>query len=142
MRSQLDMFFNDWARGLRLPVLPSTEGVHAPRIDVSETDKETCLTAELPGVGPKDIEVLLSGRQLTLKGEKKSQFEERKEEEGRLLHRRERSYGAFQRTIELPYDADSASVEAAFKDGVLTVIVPKPKEIQGQSRKIDVKLPS
>lgn len=142
MRRQLDTFFDEWVRGLRLPAVPGMEGMHAPRIDMSETDKETCVTAELPGVDQKDIELSMYGRQLTLKGKKKSQFEERKEEEGRMYHRSERSYGAFQRTIELPYDADPASIAATFKDGVLTVTIPKPAEIQSRAAKIEVKRPS
>jgi HSP20 family protein len=142
MRKQLDVLFDDWARGMHLPSVFAGEGVHAPRIEVSETPTDTCITVELPGVDQKDIEVLLNGRQLTLKGEKKSEFEDNKEENGRILHRTERSYGAFQRIIELPYDADPKTVSAAFKDGVLMVTVPKPAEIKAQTKKIEVKRPS
>lgn len=142
MRKQLDLLFDDWARGMRLPTVFAGEGMHAPRIEVSETPTDTCITAELPGVDEKDIEVLLTGRQLTLKGEKKSEFDEDKQEEGRTIHRSERSYGAFQRVIELPYDASPKAVSATFKDGVLTVTVPKPAEMKSQVRKIDIKRPS
>lgn len=142
MRKQLDMLFDDWARGVHMPSVFSGEGIHAPRIEVSETQTDTCITAELPGVEQKDIEVLLTGRQLTVKGEKKSQLDEKKEKEGRFMHRSERFYGAFQRMIELPYEADPKSVSATFKDGVLTVTVPKPAEVKGQTKKIDVKRPA
>jgi HSP20 family protein len=142
MRKQFDMLFEDWARGMRLPSVFAGEGMHAPRIEMSEDATDVCITAELPGVEQKDIEVLLTGRQLTLKGEKKSQLEEAKEEKGRTIHRSERYYGAFQRMIELPYEADPRAVSATFKDGVLTITIPKPAEIKAQTRKIDVKQPS
>jgi HSP20 family protein len=82
---------------------------------------------------------LLTGRQLTLKGEKHSQFEEHSDEKGRVHHRSERSYGAFQRAIELTYEADPAAITATFKNGVLTVIVPKPACVKDQTKKIAVK---
>lgn len=139
MKKQLDMLFDDWTRGFRIPSVFGAEGFHAPRIDVSETEAETCVTAELPGVEQKDIEVLLTGRQLTLKGEKRSKFEEHKEDKGRVHHHSECSYGSFQRVIELPYEADPAAISATFKDGVLTVTVPKPAGVKAQTKKISVK---
>jgi HSP20 family protein len=139
MKKQLDTLFEDWTRGLRIPGMFGGEAFQAPRIDVSETDAEIRVTAELPGVEQKDIEVLLTGRQLTVKGEKLSQSEEQKEEKGRVRHYSERSYGAFQRMIELPYEADPAAINASFKDGVLSVTVPKPAAIKDQTKKITVK---
>jgi HSP20 family protein len=132
-RTQLDTLFEDWFGR-------SMGGTLAPRIDVSETGKEMTLTVELPGVDEKDIDVSLSGKQLTIKGEKKSEQEEKKDEEGRVFHRVERSYGAFQRTMTLPFDVEPEKVSAQFKDGVLTVTLPKPQEAVGkpQSRRIQV----
>jgi HSP20 family protein len=140
MKKQLDSLFEDWTRGLRMPSVFGADGFQAPRIDVSETDAETCVTAELPGVEQKDIELSLTGRRLTLKGEKRSEFEEHSDEKGRIHHRSERSYGAFQRVIELSYEADPATISATFKDGVLTVIAPKPAAIKEQTKKIAIKL--
>jgi HSP20 family protein len=133
-RTQLDTLFEEWFGR-------TTGGALAPRIDVSETDKEMTLTVELPGVEEKDIEVSLSGNQLTIKGEKKSGQEEKKDEEGRVFHRVERSYGAFQRTMTVPFDVEPDKVAAQFKDGVLTVTLPKPQAAMDkpQARKIEVK---
>jgi HSP20 family protein len=99
------------------------------------------LTVELPGVDEKDIDVSLVGDQLTIKGEKKSEHEDKKDEAGRVYHRVERSYGAFQRTMTVPYRIDPDQVSAEFKDGVLKIHLPKPADAIGQSkaRKIEVR---
>jgi HSP20 family molecular chaperone IbpA len=81
-------------------------GILAPRIDVAEDGQSVTLTAELPGVSENDIDVSIVGDQLTIKGEKRSEHEDKKESEGFAVHRRERSYGAFQRTITIPYQID------------------------------------
>jgi HSP20 family protein len=133
-RTQLDAIFEDWLGR-------SMGGVLAPRVDVSETDKEVTLTVELPGVEEKDIDVSLTGDQLTIKGEKKSEHEDKKDEEGRVFHRVERSFGSFQRTMTVPYDVDPDQVSAQFKDGVLKITLPKPAdtEAKSQPRKIEIK---
>jgi len=133
-RTQMDSLFEDWFGR-------SMGGMLAPRVDVSDTDKETTLTVELPGVSEKDIDVSLVGDQLTIKGEKKSEFEDKKDEEGRIYHRVERSYGAFQRTMTIPYKVDPDQVAAEFKDGVLKITLPKPADAQKrvEPRKIEVK---
>src|SRR5688572_4980593 len=134
-RTQLDTLFEDWFGR-------TTGGALAPRVDVSETAKEMRLTVELPGVEEKDINVSLSGNELTIKGEKRSEREEKKDQaEGRVFHRVERTFGAFQRTIAVPFDVEPDKVSAAFKDGVLTVTLPKPEGAaeQPQARRIEVK---
>jgi HSP20 family protein len=133
-RTQLDTLFEDWFGR-------SMGGMLAPRIDASETDKDITLTVELPGVDEKDIDVSLVGDQLTIKGEKKSEHEDKKDEAGRVYHRVERSYGAFQRTMTVPYQIDPDQVSAEFKDGVLKIHLPKPADAIGQSkaRKIEVR---
>jgi HSP20 family protein len=134
-RTQLDSLFEDWFGR-------SMGGTLAPRIDVSETAKEMRLTVELPGVAEKDIDVSLSGNELTIKGEKKSDQEEKKDQaEGRVFHRVERSFGAFQRTMTVPFDVEPDKVSAQFKDGVLTITLPKPEGAaeQPQARHIEVK---
>jgi HSP20 family protein len=110
-----------------------------PRVDVSESEKEIRVTAELPGIDQKDVEVTLSGDQLLIKGEKKSEAEEKKEEKGRTFHRVERSYGSFQRSMRIPYEVDPEKVQATFKDGVLTLTLPKPPEVQQKTKKIEIK---
>jgi HSP20 family protein len=99
-------------------------GVLAPRVDVAEEERNVTLTAELPGVKEGDIEVSLIGDQLTIKGEKRSHRNEKEEAEGHTIHRTERSYGAFQRTLTVPYRIDPGQVSAQFDDGVLTITLP------------------
>jgi HSP20 family protein len=136
-RTQLDNVFEDWfGRNMA--------GTLAPRVDVSETPKELRLTFELPGVEEKDIEVSLAGNELTVKGEKKSEREEKKDQdEGRVYHRIERSFGAFQRTLTVPFDVEPGKVAAEFTNGVLTVTVPKPEGAgeKPQTHHIEVKRP-
>jgi HSP20 family protein len=105
-----------------------------PRVDVSETDKEMRITAELPGIEEKDVEVSLSGDAITIKGEKR----EEKEEKGKEQYRLERSYGAFRRSFSLPCEVDADKATASFKKGVLTVMLPKTAEA-AKSKKIAVK---
>lgn len=120
-------------------------GHFLPSVDVSETDKEIRIVAELPGVERKDIDVSLAGNQLTIKGEKRSEREEKGEKDeksGRQFHRVERSFGSFQRTMALPYDIDPSTIAADFKDGVLTVTVAKSAEVAAKTRKIEIKAPN
>ena len=132
-KTQIDTLFEDWFGR-------SMGGVLAPRVDVAEDEKAVTLTAELPGVNEKDIDVSLVGDQLTIKGEKRSEHEEKKDVEGHVVHRTERSYGAFQRTITLPYQIDPNQVSADFKDGVLRITLPKPPDAiaQKEGQKIEV----
>jgi HSP20 family protein len=133
-KSQVDSLFEDWFGR-------SMGGVLAPRMDVAEDEKSVKLTAELPGVKESDIEVSLVGDQLTIKGEKRSEHDEKKDVEGRTLHRVERSYGAFQQTMTVPYQVDPNQISAEFVDGVLTITLPKPPDAvaQKQGHRIEVK---
>jgi HSP20 family protein len=110
-------------------------GAIAPAIDLDETDKEMVITAELPGVTDKDIEVSLTGDVLTIRGEKKTETEEKK---GGAYYT-ERRYGSFARSLRLPFEVKDEQVDAKFKDGVLTIRMPKPAELQSQVRRIEVK---
>lgn len=105
-----------------------------PRVDVSETDQEVQITAELPGVEEKDVEVALTGDGITIKGEKREEKEGKGEEQYRL----ERSYGAFRRSFSLPSEVDADKATASFKKGVLTVTLPKSAQA-ATSKKIAVK---
>lgn len=137
LRKQMDVLFDDWAEtGRSFRPFGDT---FAPRIDVSETDKELRVTAELPGVEQKDIEVAFAGDMLTIKGEKRSESEEKKDEKGRYFHRVERTYGAFQRAIAVPFEVQTDKIDAKFRDGILTVTVQKPAEVQKLARKIEIK---
>ena len=105
-----------------------------PKVDFSEIDGGYELTAELPGMGEKDVECTLSGKMLTVKGEK----QEEKEEEKKGYYLKERHYGSFMRNFTLPEDVDADKIEASVSDGILRVFMPKSEKKQN-SRKIEVK---
>ncbi len=107
----------------------------APAVDVAEKDKEYEITAELPGMDQSNVEVKLSNGVLTIKGEKKEEKEEKKKD----YYMSERRYGSFQRTFQVPDGVDADKVEASFKNGVLTVMLPKTPEAQKQEKKIAIK---
>jgi HSP20 family protein len=135
LHREIDRLFDEFGRGTPAMRWPGANGAVDMRVDVSEGDKEVRVTAELPGVDEKDIEVTMSGDLLTIKGEKRVE-EERKEKNYHMI---ERSYGAFSRTLRLPYETDEKKVQAEFKKGVLTVTIPKPAEVQAKAKKIEVK---
>lgn len=134
-KTQIDSLFEDWFGR-------SMGGVLAPRIDMSEDERTVTLSAELPGVAEKDVEVSLAGDQLTIKGVKRSDHEDKREAEGFAIHRTERSYGAFQRTITVPYQISPEQVAAEFRGGVLTVRLPKPADAlqQKHGSKIEINM--
>ena len=111
------------------PRWPELEAVGewAPKVDVTETKDTIVVKAELPGMEQKDIGVALEGELLTIKGEK----EHEKEEKGEKFHRMERSWGAFSRTFRLPTPVESGKVDATFKNGLLTVTLPKAPGAKG-----------
>jgi HSP20 family protein len=106
-----------------------------PSVDVSETDKEIKVTAELPGMDEKDIEIRLDHDNLVITGEKKAESEEK----GKNFHRVERSFGSFQRVIPLESEIDAEKIEAVFEKGVLNVTLPKPAASVSKTRKIEIK---
>jgi len=106
-----------------------------PAVDIVDTEKTYEITAELPGMDEKNIEVKFSSGVLTIKGEKK----EEKEEKNKDYHLSERRYGSFQRSFTVPDGVDSGKIEATFKNGVLTVSLPKTPEAQKQEKQIAIK---
>lgn len=107
----------------------------SPQLDVSETDREFLIAAELPGMDEKDVEVSVSKSLLTLRGEKKNEREDKRKD----YYRMERSYGMFERTIPVPEGVDLDKVEASFKKGVLTVVLPKSADYQKERKRIPIK---
>ena len=105
----------------------------APHMDVSETDKEVRIQAELPGVSERDVEVALDDDVLTIRAEKKQ--ERREEREG--IHLSERAYGTFQRSLRLPFHVDAEQVQARFDNGVLSVTLPKTQP-QERTRRVQI----
>jgi HSP20 family protein len=117
-------FPKEWARKVVIP-----------EIDETEDDKAFHISVELPGMDEKDVDITLSGRMLTIRGEKKAD----QKEEGKDYYRRERTYGSFRRTLELPGDVDESKIEASFKKGVLAIELPRTEEAQNKIKHIAVK---
>ena len=138
LHREMDRLFDSFLRDTNLPSLAGAAGgspmVAMPRIDVSETDREIRIEAELPGVKEKDVDIELVDDMLSIRGEKT----EDKEERNKGYHVKERSYGSFARSMRLPFNADPDQVKASFSNGVLTVTVPKPQEAKGHGRKIQI----
>ena len=106
----------------------------APAVDVKETKTDVVVKAELPEVNAKDVDITVDGGVLTIKGERKT--EEKKEDEGYCYS--ERSWGSFIRSLTLPREVDETKTKASYKDGVLTVTMPKKKEEKAKQIKVDV----
>lgn len=105
-----------------------------PRVDVKEDDKEITVTAELPGMDEKDIDITLSNNSLTVKGEK----QEETEDKGKDYYRSECRYGSFHRVIPLSVEVDENKAEADFKKGILKIKLPKTVEAQKSCKKIEI----
>ena len=110
-------------------------GDMSPRLDVSETDQELDIDAELPGFDEKDVEVTLAGDTLTIRGERQNG----QEDKGKNYHLSERRWGSFTRSITLPFDADPNDVDAKFEKGVLHIAIKKPPSIAAKTAKIPIK---
>jgi HSP20 family protein len=133
LQREIERLFDDFTRGV--PAFPTAWPTPElmPSMDVSETDKEIEVTAELPGLEEKDVQVNVADNLLTIRGEKKAEKEE-KDKNYRMV---ERSYGAFSRTLELPDGVNPDAIKASISKGVLRVVIPKPAP--AQAKKIEVK---
>lgn len=137
LRREIDRMFEDFGRGWNLPSAFTSNGFLSPKVDVAETDKGLEVTAELPGVDPKDIALDLTDDVLTLKAEHKAEKEEK--DDKKHYHLVERSHGTFLRRFALPFEADADKVEASFDKGVLNVVVPRSPAAEKQVKKIAIK---
>jgi HSP20 family protein len=146
LRNQVDRLFSDFQSGFfQAPFfrpMPDLESFWrrdfgfnvTPAIDIVEKDKTFEVTAELPGLDVKDIDLQLSGGMLTIKGEK----QEQKEEKTKDRYVSERRYGSFRRSLQIPGSVDVEKIEASYKSGVLTVTLPKSQEAQKKEKTIPV----
>lgn len=141
LHQEIDRLFADFGRGF--PSLgrdrfagPFWGAGHDlfPAVDVADSGAGYQITAELPGIDEKDVEVTVAEGVLTIKGEKKAEKEEKKKD----YYRAERSFGAFQRSFELPDSVDQAKIDANFQKGVLTVTLPKTIAAQNAAKKIAI----
>ena len=133
---EIDRMFDDAWRGFDLPAFGRGErgGLVSPRVDVNETDDKILVTAELPGMDEKDVELLWSDNVLTIKGEKKAEHEGKE----RGYTYTERSYGSFERRIPIDSEVVSDKFGATFKNGVLTVTLPKTPEARKHFTRIPI----
>jgi HSP20 family protein len=129
LQHEIDRLFEGLARNFA--GFPS--GDVMPNMDLSETDEEIEITAELPGLEEKDIQLNVADNVLTIRGEKKNEREETQKD----YHMVERSYGSFTRSVQLPDGVNPDNIKAVIAKGVLKVTVPKPAP--SQSKKIDIK---
>lgn len=134
MQRDLNEFFDTLVSGRQSSSLDA-KIAYVPHIDFSETEKEYTLTAELPGLSEKDIELTISKDALTLRGEKTNKSES---QSGNTWYS-ERSYGSFSRTLPFPTKVDPERVEATFKDGILSVHAAKCDQVQKETKKISIK---
>ena len=144
LQSRIDRIFNDfntsfgmpksfWDDGFRMPA--AWGGKVMPSLEVHDTNGKVTITAELPGVEEKDIDISVDDQMLTISGEKKSEVEEKEGES----YRSERSYGKFSRSLSLPFSIDPGKVEARFDKGVLKLTITKPAEAAAKVKKIPIK---
>jgi HSP20 family protein len=146
LRNQVDRLFHDFQTGfLKAPFFSPLPDIEAfwrrnldfnvtPAMDIVEKDKAFEVTAELPGLDAKNIDVQLANGMLTIKGQK----QEEKEEKTKDRYVSERRYGSFRRTLQMPDSVDAEKIEASYKSGVLTVTLPKSPEAQKKEKAIPV----
>ena len=144
LREQVDRLMDEFDRGLfpsrwveMTPFSKLTSEIRGlvPAVDVIDEEKAYRVTAELPGLTEKDIEITKDGDLLTIKGEKKEEHEEK--EKGYFLS--ERHFGSVERSLRLPEGIDDSKIEATFENGVLTVTLPKTPEAVSKPKTIAIK---
>jgi HSP20 family protein len=136
LHREVNRLFDDVRRSFdsRFAALDSMPSLRAwPNVEISETDKEIKVTAEIPGLEEKDIDVLLNEGVLTLKGEKRSETEDKEKQFS------ERFYGRFERRIPLGLEVEEDKIDARFKNGVLSIVLPKSAKAQSQVKRIAIK---
>ena len=131
LRREMDRLWDEYFGPGRRAFQPMEE-TWMPAIDVSETGEKITVKAEIPGMEANDIDISIVGDTLTIKGEKKTEREEKEEN----YHTVERSYGSFSRSMKLPAAVDADKVEASYKNGVLTVVCPKKEEVKPKAIEI------
>lgn len=133
LHREIDRLFEDFTRGL--DVAGQAQVSLVPSIDVAETDKEIVITAEMPGLERKDVEISVEDNVLTIRGEKK--VESQKDDKNKNYHLSERSYGMFYRMLQLPAGVDPSKIQATMSNGVLKITIPKPA--RSETKKIEVR---
>ncbi len=135
MQREINRMFDAVLRGGMVDDSTFGPSIWTPAVDITEKDDEYLVKVELPGVEKNDVQITLESNILTVKGEKKQE----KEEKGENYHRMERSYGSFQRSFTLPTTVKSDKIDASFKDGVLSIRLPKSEEAKPKLIEVKVK---
>ena len=143
LHQEVDNLFNNFFRGFRMSPFRTgsvfnnslTAGLLKPSLDIGASDTEYAISIEVPGVEQKDIQLEVSKNILTVRGEKKQEKEEKKKD----YYRMERTYGSFQRVLSLPEDADQENIKASYKNGVLTIAMPKKPLLRAEVKQIEIK---
>src|SRR4051812_14788549 len=135
-RREVDRMFDSFFDGFGTRALAPAgwQGLN-PAVDVRESDNQLVITAEVPGVDEKNVEVTLTDNVLTIKGEKKAEHEQKNGDASYM----ERRYGAFSRSLRLPFAIKDEQVDAKYDKGVLIITIPKPAEAQTNVRRIEIK---
>jgi HSP20 family protein len=134
LHREIDRLFEDLTRST-LADFGQAQVNLVPNIDVAETDKEIVISAEMPGLERKDIDISIDDDVLTIRGEKK--VERKEENKEKSYHVAERAYGVFFRAIQLPAGVDPSRIQATMSNGVLKITIPKPAK--SEPKKIEVK---
>jgi HSP20 family protein len=136
LQREMNRLFDDFFTSpFGLSAFGEFENRFYPRVDLMESEKDITVTADIPGMDEKDIDVSVANGVLTISGEKSTE----KTDKSGTYHRMERSYGSFRRDIDLPEDVEVDKAEAVFSKGVLTITLPKPDNAVNRSKKIAVK---
>jgi HSP20 family protein len=133
IQDEMNKLFDDF---FGRPVLRTewTDSAWNPSVDVSEDKNNVIIKAEMPGMNKEDIKISVQDGVLTFKGEKKQE----KEEKDKNYHRIERSYGSFCRSFQLPTSVKSDKIKAGYKDGVLSIALPKAEEVKPKEIPISI----
>jgi len=132
MFRNFDMLSSDWDSNL-----VSMPGVFIPRFDATDQHDTITITAEVPGLEEKDLDVTVNDDSVTIKGAKKDEMKESKTEQS--AHSIERSFGEFERTISLPCKVESQKAQATLKNGILTLVIPKNQTAQCEGKKVAIR---
>jgi HSP20 family protein len=132
LRREMDRLFDDAFRGFGLSSFGNGNGAAWPHVEVVDRDKEVRVTAELPGLDEKDVELRVEDSMLVLSGEKRTEVDDKERQYS------ERYYGRFERHVALPSEVDDERANASFRNGVLTITLPKTERARQQTKRIPI----
>jgi HSP20 family protein len=132
LRREMDRLFDDAFRGFGLSAFGNENGAAWPHVEVVDRDKEVRVTAELPGLEEKDVELRVEDNVLVLSGEKRTEVDDKERQYS------ERYYGRFERHVALPAEVDDERANASFRNGVLTITLPKTERARQRAKRIPI----